>query len=82
MRVLDDDRDLAEHSLETDVQVLDRVGGEVVILEHLDGIPGHPISLEGEETLRCLSGVCKRSSINVYRDLHNGPEVFYFTYQR
>ena len=43
MGVFDDDRDLGEHRLETDVEILDLVRGEVVVLEHLDCVLGHPV---------------------------------------
>ena len=46
VRVLDHDRDLGEHRFVTDVKVFHRVGSEVSLLEHLNGLLGHPVKEE------------------------------------
>ena len=55
--VLDHDGDLSQHRLEADVQVLDRVRGEVILLEHLDGVLRHPIRLQRQKSLGSLRRV-------------------------
>ena len=57
VRVPDHNRDLGEHRLEADVQILDGVGREVIILEHLHGILGHPVRFQRQESLGSLRRV-------------------------
>ena len=59
MGVFDDDRDLGEHGLETDVEILDLIRGEVVVLEHLDCVLGHPVGFQGQESLGSLCSICR-----------------------
>ena len=68
MGVFDDDRDLGEHRLETDVEVLDLIRGEVVVLEHLDGILGHPVGFQGQESLGSLCRICSGIMINLFQN--------------
>ena len=49
--VLDHDGDLGQHRLEADVEILDGVRREVAVPEHLDGVLGHSVGLQREETL-------------------------------